>query len=501
MLYLNNKLLTSERIIAYFEKNIVHKEHPIGLRSPSLLSQLKHKLKANFFAALIGCDLALKSVAPGDIDVSQLPRTTPMLIKQGEDYFLYARSDRTNNTTQWTLTPLDRHTVSQTRLDFTSDRVLPYHPQYQSLYTHIASKNKQINLRKRPSDDDIKTVLATDDRFRVDYPKLKQVLNQVFTLNDADDKTQALTQLQAIPGTDWNVAENNRAQKQFDEFNQRYRYLKTPPNYDHLVTLFTELAIALRTMIVLFEKNNTRDDTMAYDYAYKLMALYVDPENPTQSTLDTLSKAAYKLVNRIDTDKGHPFHEALLIKLNALPLADDIVDRAGWRKLIREHGVKAFPFFCMAKQLEEKIAEQPDEQGKRAPKDLKKATAMTVLCTYRRAKEDPVFAALCNQCKVDENTFNLCLDYMAEAPGWPKKDRDTLPDLRIKGEGDAEGFYWLKLPVTDKRALILGSPVLTGCCQSIGDHSAQCTKDAVSLNDNGLYVLVKQRKRAACGSE
>jgi len=79
------------------------------------------------------------------------------------------------------------------------------------------------------------------------------------------------------------------------------------------------------------------------------------------------------------------------------------------------------------------------------------------------------------------------------ADAWPKKTGDSIPYVQIKGDGVAEGYYWIKLPVTDKRALILGD--ITDCCQSIGGHSEPCVKDAVSLTDNALYILVKQRKK------
>jgi len=43
-------------------------------------------------------------------------------------------------------------------------------------------------------------------------------------------------------------------------------------------------------MIVLFEQNNTLDDTMAYDYAYKLMELFVDANQPRPNQLMLLQK-------------------------------------------------------------------------------------------------------------------------------------------------------------------------------------------------------------------
>jgi len=93
---------------------------------------------------------------------------------------------------------------------------------------------------------------------------------------------------------------------------------------------------------------------------------------------------------------------------------------------------------------------------------------------------------LCREYKVPEVRFDRCLDYLST--GWPKKQIDAVLDT-----GEAKGLYWVKLPATDKRSLILGD--ITNCCQSIGGDSEGCVKDAASLADNGLYVLVKALKK------
>jgi len=390
MLYLNNPLLTSEKIISYLEENLksLSEALPSGSKKPTQLNQLKNKLKANFFE----------------------------------------------------------------------------------------------HLDKTASDKDVLAALSTDDRFLSNYLKLKQILSIIFSLSNVDDKT--ISRLKNMKGSDWDMA---TVDAQFDKLNTNHGYFDTASK-SHLA-YFTELAIACRTMIVLFEKNNTADDLMAYDYAYKLMALFVDPSNPNTTTFDNIAKETYDLVLKNEGDKLHPFHDALLVKLD-LPNAHNFKDKAGWRELVKKEGVKAFYFLAMAGKIEEKIAIN-NESAPRAPKNLNEAKNMAMLCKYARADEDPMFAELCHQYKVNEDRFNSCLDYMAS--GWPKKTSDSLPDVQIKGEGDAEGFYWLKLPISDKRALILGD--ITNCCQSIDGHSDQCVKDAVSLSDNGLYVLLKQRKK------
>ena len=329
--------------------------------------------------------------------------------------------------------------------------------------------------------------LEKDERFKSNYPALKQVLKTLFLLRDEDDKSSAFSQLTAMEQKDWNT---DGASAQFDMLNAKYGYFNNATQRE----VFTELAVACRSMIVLFEKNNTAEDTMAYDYAYKLMALFVDPasKDTTKEIVDYVSSQAYKLLTtNADGDKAHPFHDALLVKLSQLPRADQLTDCAGWRELVKKEGVKSFNFLAMAENIEKKISTQ-GEGVRRAPKTMDEANKMAALCRYEYSKYDSDFAELCYQYKVSENRFNLGLIYMlGDSTRWPKKCTDTIPDIQITGKEEASGYCWVKLPPSDKRALILGD--ITDCCQSIGGESEKCVKDAVSLSDNALYVLLKRR--------
>jgi ankyrin repeat protein len=323
--------------------------------------------------------------------------------------------------------------------------------------------------------------LAVDDRFVSNYPHLKEVLALVFSFTDASDKEKAYLQLNACKGIDWNMEEAlscfialNTAHGYFDQHSQMH------------FELFKKLAIANRAMIVLFEKNNSQSDTMAYQYAYKLMALFVDSSNihDVEHAFKMISHATHKLLDTSGSRRGKPFHDVLLVATH-LPKAEEVHDLAGWRTLIKKEGEKALPFFSMAKQIETKLAERLHEARLRAPKTLQEAHFIDKLCGYSRGAEDPNFAALCAQYHIDEGIFNAGLDYMAS--GWPKKTRDSIPSVISA----ADGFYWLKLPSFDKRALILGK--ITYCCQSIGGDADACVRDATRLSDNGLYVLLKQK--------
>ncbi|MDF1684938.1 MAG: hypothetical protein P1U36_09845 [Legionellaceae bacterium] len=346
------------------------------------------------------------------------------------------------------------------------------------------------DLDRNTSNEDVLARLAEDERFSANYAHLKHTLEVIFALDESSVNESSVD----VSGTvsDWDAAQES---SQFQALEARYGYFQnTPENQgEALHALFKKLAISCRIMIVLFEQNNTPNDTMAYDYAYKIMALFVDPTQEINITqlFNSIAPKVYKLLTQRDTKTDKAFHDTFIVKLQRLPDARLLSDMPGWRALIAREGQKAFLFFKMAKRIEDKIAEET-QQAPRAPKDLKEAKVMEALCAYGRAPEDLAFAELCRANKVSESCFNACLDYMAESPGWPKKLTDNIPNHQIQGREAAEGFAWVKLPEGDKRALILGD--ITDCCQSIEGDSEQCVKDAVSLGDNGLYVLLKQRK-------
>ena len=336
MLYLNNSLLTSDKIISHFETTLAKLSQviPEGSKIPSELTQLKDKLKSIFFHELVGCDLVLSTVSPGEIDLTRLEKTrlekkSPILIKQGDKCFIYGPSTSKN----WILSELSSPVINQKNLNFPAegaDIELPCNMQYKSIYKEISSEKPNIqvklniSLNKRPSDKEILDVLTTDDRFVSSYPKLKQVLSKIFALTDADDKPIALAELKSIEDNDWNI---DNARARFDKLNTEHGYFTE----DHF-ELFTELAIACRTMIVLFEQNNNPGDTLAYDYAYKLMALFVDPSSQIKinKLFDDISQKTHQLLKNSDDDKTHPFHDALLVKLPRLPNARNLADREGW---------------------------------------------------------------------------------------------------------------------------------------------------------------------------
>ena len=492
MLFLNNPLLTLDRIIYFFEQEIVNQKPTEPLTFMLYrMGAMPTKIKNYKNSYLLVNDKLFYVKSDGILDEREfiLPSAFIAYIAS-----LPAKTKSIQLTPDWI-----EHLVALNPGHQPEPIIQP-----PSALIQLQNKLKEIffeHLDKAIKDEALLEALEADERFKRDYPRLKAVLKAIFSLRDHDDKASALRHIKSLNGTeesqqhldsgsDWGTAKTSEF---FKRFESRYGYFSKIEKKDKLQALFTELVIACRTIIILFENNNTPEDTMAYEYAYKLMALLVEPAdlNLSPSNLfDKIAVEAHKLISSVGDHKGKPFHDALQVKL-ALPDAIDISDREGWLRLIKQEGIQVSPFLAMAKKIEKKIQEMTPSKPLRAPKTLKEASVIAMFCTYDRANEDLSFADLCYQYKVPENCFNASLDYIASC--WPKKGNDSLPNLTIQGQGVAERYYWVKLPSTDKRALILGH--MTDCCQSMAGDSEQCVKDGISLSDNGFYVLLKQRKK------
>jgi ankyrin repeat protein len=322
------------------------------------------------------------------------------------------------------------------------------------------------------------------------YPQLSRTLEIIDALDSTDETSLKIVteQLESMP-PDWNAYGSNAY---FERLNARLGYFKPPADLLALNNLFNALAIACRASIVILEGNETVSDADVYDAAYAMMAFCIK-ENQAAPKLEDLMKSVNRILESRDKRTTKPLQDVFL-HVN-LPISSEIKDRNGWFNLIQKEGARALPFFIEASKIQGKTKEN------KAPQTIRDALAAAALVKYARGAKDPDFATLCysydrpGQDEDAENggrleaVFNKSLDFMAT--GWPKKTMDTLPNLTVKGDA-AAGYYWVKLPPSDKRALILGK--ITDCCQSMGGHSEQCVKDGVSLEDNGFYVLLKHKR-------
>lgn len=370
-----------------------------------------------------------------------------------------------------------------------------------SLLVQLKTKLKSIyfaTLGKNATDDVILATLEQDPRFKSDYPEFKAALSTIFSSNETIDKNVILAQLEASRSLQLNT--EARARTQWEQLNSKLGYFSEASD---LFPLFNALASASRVMIVLIEQNNAPDDTMAYTYAYRLMALFVDQTTSPIPDLATIAKLTEGLLKKMAPGKiNTPYHDMLLNQVQ-LPIAYMVSDRKGWQQFIasnQENIVSALRFFAMAPAIEKQIKKETGIAS--APSSLPQARMMAVLCSFARGAENPELALLCRDYNIPENgdecSFNKCLDYL-DTISWPVKFGDSLPHPEIEGTDNAEGYCWVKLPTDDLRALILGR--ITGCCQNIGGNSENCVKDAVSLQENGLYVLLKLKPGHAQDSQ
>ena len=104
---------------------------------------------------------------------------------------------------------------------------------------------------------------------------------------------------------------------------------------------------------------------------------------------------------------------------------------------------------------------------------------------YKNANQYPELANLCMEKNIPESVFDECLQVNIR-----RKTKDNLPNILLDGnELNLPGYYFLKLPIDDPRAYILGH--YTACCQSMGGNSQTCVIDGITLPNNGFYVLLK----------
>ncbi|MGV2431948.1 MAG UNVERIFIED_CONTAM: hypothetical protein LVQ98_00670 [Rickettsiaceae bacterium] len=106
---------------------------------------------------------------------------------------------------------------------------------------------------------------------------------------------------------------------------------------------------------------------------------------------------------------------------------------------------------------------------------------------YTERGQDPKLADLYRKLGVTEAMFNAALEFRKIVI---PKTQDNIPNISVDIR---DGYYMVKLPSDDPRALVLGH--ITKCCQSIDGDSAQCVKDGVQLANNGFYVFIKAGKK------
>lgn len=346
----------------------------------------------------------------------------------------------------------------------------------------IEKKDALENKKKGISDAEILEILDTDSRFSPDYLKLQAVLRLLFSTEERDVNVDLIRRLISIEAHDWRPFAN-----EFDKKDGQYCYFDSVSESQRgdLKQLFYDLSVSIHAQIVWSESEKEKAEELAYDYAYKCMALLMVP-NEKRCDFNAISKEIEQILTKTDTVLSRPFHDAFLVKLDPFPNGREIVDKAGWHRLILSQGVKAFHYWLVAPRLEKRKEKKSGQRA--APISLKEASVLESECFYERSLEDLNFSSICHRYKVSEARFDAALDYIGTK--WPKKENDFLPDIVAEVQHGGSDYFWVKMPFYDKRALILGD--ITDCCQSILGNAEQAVKDSVSLSYNGVYVLLKK---------
>jgi hypothetical protein len=276
----------------------------------------------------------------------------------------------------------------------------------------------------------------------------------------------------------------------FQVFENKYGYFKDHLQHNSksemLNTLFQKLVVSCRKMTILIE-NKTHDDEMAY----KLMALFCDPNQNADVNFAEISTQFNKLLGRQDRTIDTPYHDAFITALNNFPKLSEIQDFQSWKNFITKEGFQTLEIFASY------------ANNRAAFQNIKEAKEFLLNQTYPRANESDKsleLAKICRKMLILNAEFEAGLKEIENV--WPKKQTDNLPIVDInhtifdeKGNIQ-EQYFWVKLPPKDMRALYLGKAI-RGCCQYIGGHSEQCVKDGMSLSDNGFYVLLKANKKSS----
>ena len=378
------------------------------------------------------------------------------------------------------------------------------------------------------------------------YPSLRAAIRIVFSNQSLEEMIASLKQ-STDESEDWQPdieSHYQRLNKDFDYF----------PDTQTFKDLFMQLVVPLHKIYVLIEKKNTLNDSMAYNYAYKLMALMIDvtryelclrsslqdkvnlkyckvylsengeyvvrdpkrglindtlPENLLKKLEDSASKlddpTFRESVLSITSKRGHTHATQPLPNFNALSVRI--------HQLLQSTAQTATPYYDLLYALPlEKASFIMDKVGWLSFIKKYHAQALPFLCSVRdierrfeRAPSDLAeaegFIALLKYKDAMKNRqwAFLCHqnkvgeDIFNEGLVFISYLEKTCPKKAIPEViAEHNGYVLTNLSATDYRMLILG--VYTDCCQSIARQGAQCIIDAIRHPENGFYVLLKSKK-------
>jgi len=208
-------------------------------------------------------------------------------------------------------------------------------------------------------------------------------------------------------------------------------------------------------------------------HAYKLAVLFANAEE-AERYLDRYFKEWKR-------DVKQPVHDALLFSFPE----EGKWSIPKWKDMLLKHGPLVSKNIPRAVAIEGWL-EEHKQPFPTSPAQLNDVGAQIA---YVRAKENPEFARLANQCGLSEDGFNDVLDILkAQA-----KTKDHLPDISIDGaEIGLPNYYMEKLKPNDPTGFVLG--LLTNCCQYIGGTGSDCAEHGMTSENGGFYVWKHKTK-------
>ena len=268
---------------------------------------------------------------------------------------------------------------------------------------------------------------------------------------------------------------NKVVETHFDNLKVQYGFPDEVLNFNNYLKCYKACLLTAE----MIENNNTGTEVASRAFVMHLL-------------FDGDLKAAETAING-NYQVQNPVHDALMHGIPKYQEGAIKLDVAGWRALVKMKGISAkdvIENFVSAIEL------QPNEKAAESKKEFKDAQEVLLKKSFVRAEENIELAKLCKLYKVDEKIFNKCLDLMKDVI-IHDKTADAIPDIivdigKIEGLKEKDGYYLVKLPSGDLRAMILGE--ITDCCQSIGGHSEECVIDGITRENNGFYVLLKGKK-------
>lgn len=251
--------------------------------------------------------------------------------------------------------------------------------------------------------------------------------------------------------------------------------------------------------------NEQEKQSMAYDQAFKLAALFENYKNAA-AYLERFKQGQKKRSHSTQL-----VHDACLFNLPEGNLRL-------WRGLINHYHPnkpedKLMQLLSLSKEIEDYVASHKTEILENMRKDLEKnnvAYPLSVLKTkeknllspktpiatlldyannlcYKRASENPRAAALFFANKVSESYFE---EYLNLNP----VDSKAIPEMFIDGSAISPAYadyYLKKLPSDDPRAALLGH--YTSCCQSLNRAGASSVIHGITNEKSGFYILSEKK--------